>query len=493
MFKDSLVIIYFRSFSEGTWVDAVVLSDSSSKFIQRVPSEGLEGEIKEDELSYLTEHDPGEKLLAQMFSLLEMHLYRKSMTDFEVKDDGYYHYVESTVGESEYGGESYESSDLIISEGLLVPLLQKMMNPEFSVSSKMGTVVTEFQFDALASITREYEDAGLKFRWDFESDGTWDTDFSSNSVISHTYETTGIKRVKLEIKDKEGLRSSEIKDIEVLEVQALFTSNLVVGDVSTTFEFDASTSSTKNGSSLSYRWDFEGDGVWDTEFGADKKITHQYKKEGVMPLRLEVNNSEGNTNVKTSQVVVSKFDSLTDVDGNTYRVFKMAGKWWMLDNLKVKHYNNGENIITGLDFKTWGKTRDGAFASYDNDSANITKYGLLYNYYTVENKNKIAPKGWHVATSDEWEELGNYFERLNLVNMLDATINKKSKARNLGFLKTYGGKVNVGFGGVKFEELDSKTYFWASSDGSNYAKYNSIEYSGSYKKSSGLSIRCVKD
>ncbi len=486
MFKDSLVNIYFQSFSEGVYVEVVVLSDSSPTFIRRIPLAGLDGEIKEEELSYLTEWDLGKRLFAQKLSLLAMNLYGQSMSDFEEdeqEDDGYYHYVESTVGESEYGGEFYESSGLIISIGLLVPLMQSMMNPEFSVSSKVGTVVTKFQFDSSKSTTSKNKNSDLKFRWDFDNDGAWNTDFSSNPVTSHTYETTGIKRVKLEIKDNEGLKSSVIKNIEVLEVQALFTSNLVVGDVSTTFELDASTSSTKNGSSLSFRWDFNGDGVWDTEFITEKEIKHQYKNEGIMPLRLEVKNSEGTTNVKSNQLVVFKLDSLTDIDGNIYKVAKIGKKWWMMDNLKVKHYNNGENISTGLDAKTWKETRNGAFASYDNDSTNMAKYGLLYNYYTIENINAIAPKGWHVATDDEWQELGSYLEKLDLVNKSNTYTSKKSLAHKIGFLEVLGGKLNVEYKGFKFNELNDKPNFWLSSSyDKKYVWFNTFDYRGYIKE-----------
>jgi uncharacterized protein (TIGR02145 family) len=48
-----------------------------------------------------------------------------------------------------------------------------------------------------------------------------------------------------------------------------------------------------------------------------------------------------------------------------------------------------------------------AYCWYDNDIANKTPYGALYNWYTV-NTGKLAPQGWHVPGAGEWQTLIAY-------------------------------------------------------------------------------------
>jgi len=49
-----------------------------------------------------------------------------------------------------------------------------------------------------------------------------------------------------------------------------------------------------------------------------------------------------------------------------------------------------------------------AYCIYQNDSAYIDKYGLLYNWYTLNSPLNIALQGWHIASVDEWKELEIY-------------------------------------------------------------------------------------
>ena len=99
-----------------------------------------------------------------------------------------------------------------------------------------------------------------------------------------------------------------------------------------------------------------------------------------------------------------KQTTVTDIDGNLYHTVKIGTQIWMVENLKTTKYRNGDPIanVTG---DQWDKTISGAYCSYDNSAANVTTYGLLYNWYAVNDPRKIAPEGWHVATYQDWETL----------------------------------------------------------------------------------------
>jgi len=96
--------------------------------------------------------------------------------------------------------------------------------------------------------------------------------------------------------------------------------------------------------------------------------------------------------------------TVIDVDGNVYQVKRICDKLWMLENLKTTRYNDSTVIPSGLNNADWGSTTNGAYSVYNDLPENNTTYGKLYNWYAANNT-LLAPKGWHVATEAEWQEL----------------------------------------------------------------------------------------
>ena len=78
---------------------------------------------------------------------------------------------------------------------------------------------------------------------------------------------------------------------------------------------------------------------------------------------------------------------------------------WQSTNLDVTTYRDGTPIPQVTDPTQWANLTTGAWCYYNNDPANGTIYGKLYNWYAVagihdtdpSTPNKIlAPQGWHV-------------------------------------------------------------------------------------------------
>jgi tetratricopeptide (TPR) repeat protein len=86
----------------------------------------------------------------------------------------------------------------------------------FKISPDSGFINTTFTFDASESNDSENSSAELVIRWDFENDGTWDTDFTSNKITTHQYSDINTYKVNMEVKDLEGLIDSSIKNIYVI-------------------------------------------------------------------------------------------------------------------------------------------------------------------------------------------------------------------------------------------------------------------------------------
>jgi hypothetical protein len=54
----------------------------------------------------------------------------------------------------------------------------------FTVTPSSGTTDTQFEFDASGCTDKEDENSVLEIHWDFENDGIWDTDWSSNKTLN---------------------------------------------------------------------------------------------------------------------------------------------------------------------------------------------------------------------------------------------------------------------------------------------------------------------
>ena len=105
--------------------------------------------------------------------------------------------------------------------------------------------------------------------------------------------------------------------------------------------------------------------------------------------------------------------TVTDYDGNTYNTVQIGNQCWMKENLRTKHYADGE-IIPFNAGVSYSQPR-----CFQNDELNLTSYGLYYNWYATmkgspsSNTNPsgvqgVCPNGWHVPSKSEWNQLLSY-------------------------------------------------------------------------------------
>lgn len=78
--------------------------------------------------------------------------------------------------------------------------------PVLEVSPEEGTILTDFEFDAGASTSSSSGIGSLEYRWDLEDDGTFDTDWSSQSTLTTRFPAgVGYPRVRVEVRDGGGV------------------------------------------------------------------------------------------------------------------------------------------------------------------------------------------------------------------------------------------------------------------------------------------------
>jgi hypothetical protein len=86
---------------------------------------------------------------------------------------------------------------------------------EFTIAPPAGVVGTEFEFDATLTVDDEDPIGSLQFRWDWESDGTWDADWSSSQQRTHTYTQGGAYTVTMQAKDTDDLIGTVTHNVNV--------------------------------------------------------------------------------------------------------------------------------------------------------------------------------------------------------------------------------------------------------------------------------------
>ena len=204
---------------------------------------------------------------------------------------------------------------------------------------------------------------------------------------------------------------------------------------------------------------------------------------------------------------------MTDQDGNTYKTVTIGNQTWMAENLRTTKYNDGTPIAHITNEDEWGYYNGeysmvipGQYCTYNNtiNEDTITTYGFLYNWFAV-NTGKLAPKGWHVPTNDEWTILADYLGGQYVAgNRLKETGNAhwlefNTRATNVsGFTALPGGFCSIG--GLAFYYIGYFGGWWSTTEGNTAsAYYRCMEYKSDqldiifFNKKAGFSVRCVKD
>ena len=84
---------------------------------------------------------------------------------------------------------------------------------------------------------------------------------------------------------------------------------------------------------------------------------------------------------------------------------KIGEQTWMVKNLDVDHYRNGDPIPQVTDQTAWANLTTGAWCYYNGDATQGSTYGKLYNWYAVSDPRGLAPAGWHIPSDEEWTTL----------------------------------------------------------------------------------------
>ncbi len=212
-----------------------------------------------------------------------------------------------------------------------------------------------------------------------------------------------------------------------------------------------------------------------------------------------------------SQVTFTTADTggtVTDIDGNVYHTVTIGTQVWMVENLNVTRFRNGDAIPNITDGLAWADLTTPAYCNYANNSANASTYGRLYNWYAAADERHLAPTGWHVAANADWETLVTFLGgatvaggKMKETGTVHWETPNTGATNESGFTALAGGMRYRG-GSDNFSWLGTNGYWWSATEQDptfawyRYLRSNSTainEYTSSYHKAYGFSVRCVKD
>lgn len=193
-----------------------------------------------------------------------------------------------------------------------------------------------------------------------------------------------------------------------------------------------------------------------------------------------------------------------DTNGKFYKTFSVRNQIWFAENLSVDKFRNGDTIPESKNSEDWLKARENAqpaWCYYNYNSKNGRQYGKLYNWYAVNDPRGLAPEGWHIPSSAEWDSLVTYLGGMDIAGT-------KMKAKN-GWKNNGNGTNNSGFSGLPgsycgengtFNFLGQFAIFWTATESEiedafscNLTYVNGNVYKDIFLKGEGLSVRCIKD
>lgn len=204
---------------------------------------------------------------------------------------------------------------------------------KFTISPDAGAKNTLFTFDATQSSD---PDGGTiaTYKWTFGDGQT-----GNGRVATHQFNKGGTFEVILKVTDRNNTPATASKSVEVangLAPVARYTVSPESGDIDTTFHFNGSASTDKDGTITRYNWVF-GDGATATGSAVD----HKFRSAGVFTVVLTVTDNDGLGSALNKDVRVENFNEQKAKDEMGFIVTRFFARYSKLDRLSADQIVEG--------------------------------------------------------------------------------------------------------------------------------------------------------
>ena len=195
---------------------------------------------------------------------------------------------------------------------------------------------------------------------------------------------------------------------------------------------------------------------------------------------------------------------------------KIGNQEWSTTNLNVDVFRNGDIIPEIKSFAEWQQANENqapAWCYYENNPELGAKFGRLYNWFAVNDPRDLAPEGWHIPSSEEFELMVTFLggimdfdvkANFDASKKLKSTIewitkkwigNNKSGFNGLpGGLRNFaGGDMDLGLTGVWWSKTDDGSGWAWIMELSSTPRSNGFSLIRKSSTASGYSVRYLRN
>jgi PKD repeat protein len=147
----------------------------------------------------------------------------------------------------------------------------------------------------------------VKYEWDLDGNGTYETDTGTTPTVSKTYASAGDVDVHLRVYDNDNGTDVATKTLSIGNAPptASFTATPNPTIIGRSVAFDASASGDADGTIAKYEWDLDGNGSYETDTGTTATTSKTYAAAGSVTVGLRVTDDNGAATTATKTVTVT--------------------------------------------------------------------------------------------------------------------------------------------------------------------------------------------
>ncbi len=208
----------------------------------------------------------------------------------------------ATAGDRQIGLKVVDGKGATAKTTRTVTIQNSPPSASFTIAPNPASVGATVTFDAAGS--KDPDGTIVKYEWDLNGDGTYETDTGTTAAISGTYGTVGERTIRMRVTDNEGGVATATKTLVVQNTPptASFTAAPDPAPTGTTVTFNAGASNDPDGTIAKYEWDLDGNGSYETSTGTTASATTAYATPGARTVGLRVTDNGGATATTTRTV-----------------------------------------------------------------------------------------------------------------------------------------------------------------------------------------------
>lgn len=210
----------------------------------------------------------------------------------------------------------------------------------------------------------------LRYRWDFQGDGIFDTSDPGARNYTRTYAQKGVFNAVLEVLNDRNQIATATIPITVTGKPPTATAGVLPSNGAVPLNVAFSGSGTDpDGTIIRFEWDFEGDGIFDFTSATTGNTSHMYKAQGTFNALLRVTDNDGMTATAPVTIRVGPAGS------PTARITTPAAPLTITAPFTVSFNGTGTDANGTITKFEWDFNGDGIF-----DYSSATSAATTFNY-----------------------------------------------------------------------------------------------------------------